>query len=77
MVLRPDACRNEILQYGDRDARHADAEVLIEAGILGRDDCVAEHRRDLVVADDQPPLGRELTNRLSVSATMRVIVFGR
>ena len=44
--------------------RHADAEVLVEPGVLGGDDRLAQHRRDVVVADDDAPLGGELADRL-------------
>ena len=54
---------------GDRrgdDAPEVQAEVLVEVGVLGGDDRVAQHRVDVVVADDDAPLRRELADDLPV-----------
>ena len=47
------------------DAPDVDAEVLVEFGVLGRDDRVAQQRVDVVVADDHAPLRRELADHLA------------
>ncbi len=38
----------------------------LEAGVLAGHDRLAQHRSDVVVANDDPPLGREFTNLLAV-----------
>ena len=43
-----------------------DADVLFEVRVLGRDDPLAQQRVDLVVADDDAALGRELTDELGL-----------
>ena len=48
------------------DAIDVQAEVLVEIGILGGDDGVAQQRIDVVVADDHAPLRRELADDLAV-----------
>ena len=50
---------------GGEDAPDVDAEVLVELGVLGRDDRVAQQRVDVVVADDHAPLRRELADHLA------------
>ena len=59
--------REDVLEHGDGDARHADAEVLVEPRILGRDDRIAQQRRDLFVADDDAALGGELADGPAVA----------
>ena len=54
------------MSSGEDDARHAQAEVLVELLVLGGDDRLAQPRRDLVVADDDPALGRELADDRAV-----------
>jgi hypothetical protein len=41
--------------------------VAIEIGILGGDDRLSQQRVDVVVADDDAALGRELADQLAVS----------
>ena len=66
-VLAPaQAPLDDVLGRGDDDARDADAEVAVEARVLGRDDRLAERRRDVVVLHDDAPLGRELADDLAV-----------
>jgi hypothetical protein len=54
---------------GDRDEDACDAqpEVLLEPGVLGGQDGLPQRRRDLVVADDDTPLGGELANHLAIA----------
>ena len=40
--------------------------MVVEVLVFGRDDRVAQVRRDVVVGNDEPPLGRELAERLAV-----------
>jgi hypothetical protein len=40
--------------------------VLVEVGVLGRDDGIAQDRVDVVVADDDAPLGRKFADHLPV-----------
>ena len=49
-----------------QDRRDAQADVGIEPGIFGGDQCLAEERRNVVVADDQPSLHGEIANQLAV-----------
>jgi hypothetical protein len=58
-------------------SRHADAEVLVEAGILGRDDRVAQTRGDLVVTNDDTALVANSATVWPSRARMRVMVLGR
>ena len=63
IVLAPARCPvSDVLDGGHQDARDAQAEVLLEVGVLGGDDGLAQHRRDVVVADDDAPLGGELAD---------------
>ncbi len=47
------------------DARDAEAHVGVELGVLGGHDRLPQHRRDLVVGDDDAPLRRELADDLA------------
>ncbi len=49
------------------DARGAEAEVLLEVGVFGGHDGLAQHRGDVLVADHDAALGGELTDDLSVA----------
>ena len=51
----------------DDDAPDVDAEVAIEFRVLGGDDGLAQERVDLVVADDDAALGRELADHLAAA----------
>ena len=53
------------------DAPDVDAEVAIELGVLGGDDRLAQERVDVVVADDDAPLGGELADDLAVRGVAR------
>jgi hypothetical protein len=57
----------QVVGQRDQDARDAQAEVLLEIRVLGRDDRLSQDGRDLVVADDDAALGRELSDDLAVS----------
>ena len=50
------------------DARDAEAEVLLELGVLGGDDGLLQLRRDRLVGDDLAPLDRELADHLAARA---------
>ena len=56
-----------VLDGRDDDARDAQAEVLLEVGVLGGDDRLPQHRRHVVVADDDAALGGELADHLAVA----------
>ena len=47
-------------------ARDADAQMIFEGLILGRDDGLSQKRRDLLVPHDNPPLGGELADGLAL-----------
>jgi hypothetical protein len=49
-----------------KHGRNAQAEVCVEALVFGRDDRVAQMRRDFVVGDDEPPFGRKFRQRVAV-----------
>ena len=40
----------------------------VETGIFSRDDRLAQRRRDIVVADDDPPLDRKLPDDVAAGA---------
>ena len=58
-VLAPAAFRRSMMSLDSAidDARDAEAEVLLEVVVFGRHDGLAQARRDVVVADDDAPLG--------------------
>ena len=56
-----------VLDRGDDDARDAQAEVLLEVGVLAGEDRLAQRRRHLVVADDDAPFDGELADHLAVA----------
>jgi hypothetical protein len=58
---------HHVVDQGDHDARHTEAEVLVEAAILGRDDRLPERRGDLVVAHHDAPFGRKLADDAAVA----------
>jgi hypothetical protein len=58
----------QIVCQRDQDAGDTQAEVLLEICVLGRDDRLPQDGRDLVVADDDAALGRELSDDLAVSS---------
>ena len=74
---------DDVDRRGDEDAPDVHAEVAVELGVLGGDDRLAQQRVDVVVADDHPALGRELTDELVVGGVdagdraRRVVVEGR
>ena len=57
---------HDVGQRRDRDAPDVHAEMAIELGVLGRDDGLAQHGVDVVVADDDTPLRGELADDLAV-----------
>ena len=59
------ASPHRITNEGDQDARDAQAEVAVELRVLRRDDRLAQLGGDVVIADDQPPLDRELPDDFS------------
>ena len=67
---------------GDDDARDAEADVLIEAVVFGREDGLFEEGRDAFVGDDLAPLDRELADDFAARAVdardraRRVVVEG-
>ena len=63
-MLAPARLRRQRTSFASRDddARDAQAEVLLEVGVLGGDDRLAQERGDVVVADDDPALGGELAD---------------
>ena len=58
---------HDVLDGGDDDARQAEADVLLEVLVLGRDDRLAQQGRDAVVAHDEPPLLGELADDVAVA----------
>ena len=58
---------HHVLDGGDDDARQAEADVLLEVLVLGRDDRLAEQGRDAVVVHDQPSLLGELADDVAVA----------
>src|SRR5204863_8371806 len=57
---------DEIREHSGGDAEDVDAEVPIELRVFGGDDRLVEHRVDVVVADDDAPLGGEFADDLAV-----------
>ena len=57
---------DDVARRRDHDARNAQAEVAVEPRILRGHDGVPQRHRDVVVADDDPPLGRELADDVAV-----------
>ena len=51
----------------DDDARDAEAEVLLEVAVFGGDDGLTQHRRHVVVADDDAALDCELADDAPVA----------
>src|SRR2546429_7375378 len=51
---------NEVLETGTDDGLRIDAAVMVEVRILGGDDGVDQMRRDVALADHDPPLNRIL-----------------
>ena len=68
MVLPPWTIlsRLEILEEGPGHALHVEAPVLEEAGVLGGDEGLDHHLRDVFVFDDLPVLEEELVDQLVV-----------
>ena len=54
-----------VLDHGAHDAGDADAVMLEERAVLGGDDRLPQHLRDVVVADDDTPLNGELADELA------------
>ncbi len=55
------------LSGGNDDARDAQTEVLLEVAVFAGDDGLTQHGRHVVVADDDAPLDRELTDHALVA----------
>ncbi len=53
---------DDVFDRRHHDPRHDDAEVAIEIGVLGREDGLAQPRRDVLVLDHDPALRRELAD---------------
>jgi len=72
-LLRQRACAlsaatlDDVGDGGNENAPDVDAEVTVEFGVLGGDDRLAQQRVDVVVADDDAPLGGELADDLSAA----------
>ena len=56
---------HDIGQRRDRDPPDVHPEMAVEFRVFGRDDRLPQQRVDVVVADDDAPLRRELANQLS------------
>ncbi len=56
----------DVADGGDRDPYGAHTEVAVEAGIFGRDDRLAQPRRDLLVGDDDASLRGEPRHHFAV-----------
>ena len=59
---------DDVLDERDDDARDAEAEVLLEGGVLGGEDRLLQLRRDRFIRDDLAPLNRELADDLAAGA---------
>ena len=64
-ALRPPHL-DDVGQRGGADAPDVDAEMAVELRVFGRDDRLPQQRVDVVVADDDAPLGGELADQLVV-----------
>ena len=62
---------DDVGDRGDDDAPDVDAEVPVELGVFGGDDRLAQQRVDVVVADDDAPLGGELADHLAARRRRR------
>ena len=63
---RDHAPAHQVAAQPDEHGRDAEAEVIVEVLVFRRDDRVAQVRRDLVIRNDEPPLGRKLAERFSI-----------
>ena len=73
---RDHAPAHEVAAEPDEHGRHAETEVVVEVLVFRRDDRVAQVRRNLLVRNDEPPLGRKFSERLSIDAYTRMIALG-
>ena len=62
---------DDVGQRGGADAPDVDAEMAVELRVFGGDDRLLQQRVDVVVADDDAPLGGELADQLVVDANRR------
>ena len=60
------ATAGQVAAQPDEHGRNAEAEVIVEVLVFRRDDGIAQVRRNLVVRNDEPPLGRKLAERFSI-----------
>ena len=58
----------DVLDQRNDDAGNAESEVLLERGVLGREDGLLQPRRDRFVGNDLPPLDGELSDDLAARA---------
>ena len=58
---------DDVDERGDEDAPDVHADMALELGVFGRDDRLAQHRVDVVVADDDAALGGELADDLALA----------
>jgi hypothetical protein len=59
--------RAEVADRGDDEARDADTEMAFKLRVLAGDDGLPQDRRDVVVANHDPPLGCEFADLLAVA----------